>query len=115
MFYINFFEASDGSKPVEEFLLSLDPQMRTKIMRNILHLKNHGPMLRRPYSAHLKDGIFELRTQFSNNITRILYFFYLDKNIILTNGFTKKTQKTPSKEIERALHYRNIYLSRKEP
>ena len=51
MFYINFFEASDGSKPVEEFLLSLDPQMRTKIMRNILHLKNHEPMLRRPYGV----------------------------------------------------------------
>ena len=36
------------------------------------------------------------------NITRVLYFFVVDKKIVLTNGFVKKTQKTPRKEIERA-------------
>lgn len=36
----------------------------------------------------------------SNNISRIFYFFYCDNKIIMTNGFIKKTNKTPKKEIE---------------
>ena len=44
---------------------------------------------------------------------RILYFFYVDKHIILTNGFVKKTQKTPQQEIEKAKGYRRDYLARK--
>jgi phage-related protein len=61
----------------------------------------------------VKDGIFELRTIQGNNITRILYFFVVGKQIVLTNGFIKKTQKTPKKEIELALKYRDDYKSGK--
>ena len=38
----------------------------------------------------------------------------IGKKIILTNGFIKKTQKTPSAEIEKAEQYRKEYLSRKD-
>lgn len=38
----------------------------------------------------------------SNSISRILYFFYCDNKIIMTNGFIKRTNKTPKKEIELA-------------
>ena len=48
------------------------------------------------------------------DITRVLYFFYVDRHIILTNGFIKKTKKTPLKEIERAKQYRSDYLRRRE-
>ena len=47
-------------------------------------------MLREPYSKHLDDGIFELRCKFGSDITRVLYFFYYEGKIILTNGFVKK-------------------------
>lgn len=67
-----------------------------------------------PYSEQLEDGIFELRIKFGSNITRILYFFFVGKNIILTNGFMKKTQKTPPNEIAKAKQYRKIYLTRQE-
>ena len=43
-----------------------------------------------------------------------LYFFYVDRKIILTHGFIKKTQKTPRQEIDRAKKYREDYLTRKE-
>ena len=55
-----------------------------------------------PFSRHLSDGIFELRTVQGNNITRILYFFIVGQQVILTHGFVKKTQKTPVREIEKA-------------
>ena len=62
---------------------------------------------------HLSEGIFELRAQAGSDISRVLYFFYVDQHIILTNGFIKKTQKTPPQEIERAKKYRADYLSRR--
>ena len=88
--------------------------MRAKIYRNLLLLEELGNNLRLPYSRHLDDGIFELRTQLANNITRVLYFFVIDKEIIITNGFTKKTQETPPSEIELAKKYRSDYFKQLE-
>ena len=109
-YIINFFKKQDGSCPVEEFLDSLDNKMRAKILLAIALLETNGPQLRAPYSKPLGDGIFEIRAKQGNNITRTLYFFYDGKQIILTNGFVKKTQKTPSAEIQRAKKYRAEYL-----
>ena len=109
-YIINFFKKQDGSCPVEEFLDSLDNKMRAKILLAIALLETNGPQLREPYSQPLGDGIFEIRAKQGNNITRTLYFFYDGKQIILTNGFVKKTQKTPSAEIQRAKKYRAEYL-----
>lgn len=109
-YIINFFKKQDGSCPVEEFLDSLDNKMRAKILLAIALLETNGPQLREPYSKPLGDGIFEIRAKQGNNITRTLYFFYDGKQIILTNGFVKKTQKTLSAEIQRAKKYRAEYL-----
>ncbi len=114
MFNIEFFTSDNGKSPIRDFLISLDTKMKTKVLRNIEHLKLNGYKLREPLSAPLRNGIFELRTQTGGNITRVLYFFYIDNKIVLTHGFIKKTQKTPPSEIERALQYRKIYLDRME-
>ena len=113
-FEIEFYETKDGKQPVKEFLLSLDVKMRAKMLSMISLLQDNGYELREPYSKHLSDGIFELRAKVGSDITRVLYFFYVERHIILTNGFIKKTQKTPSKEIDRAKKYRTDYLCRKE-
>lgn len=75
-------------------------------------LAEYGNALRKPYSALLDDGIFELRAKFGSNITRVLYFFYVWHHIVMTNGFTKKQQKTSRVQIELAKKYRKIYLAR---
>ena len=67
-----------------------------------------------PFSRHLDDGIFELRTVQGNDITRVLYFFVAGGEIVLTHGFVKKTQKTPAREIERAKRMREDWRSRNE-
>ena len=93
MFNIEFFETDDGTKPVREFLQSLDVKMKAKVIRNLKHLQEHGFELREPLSAPLGDKLFELRTQVGGNITRVIYFFYVGKTIVLTHGFTKKRRK----------------------
>ena len=75
-------------------------------------IEQNGPELREPYSKHLDDGIFEIRARIGTNLARVLYFFYVGKCVIATHGFTKKTQKTPQDEIERAKAYRKEYLAR---
>lgn len=113
-FDVEFYEKTNGEQPAREFLLSLDKKMRAKLFSMIALLEDNGYELREPYSKHLSEGIFELRAKLASNITRVLYFFYADQKIILTNGFVKKTQKTPQREIERAKEYRTDYLRRRE-
>lgn len=71
--------------------------MRAKLLGIIEILEESGNLLREPYSKHLEDGIFELRGKVGNNISRVMYFFYVGNRIILTNGFIKKTQKNAKK------------------
>ena len=97
---------------MKKFLDELDVKMRNKILDNLKHLQIHGTFLREPYSKPLGDGIFELRRRWGNDITRVLYFFFAEKRIVLTHGFIKKTQRTLVREIERAKRYRLIYCER---
>lgn len=113
-FKIIFYKNSDGETPVEDFLNSLDTKMKTKLLFSLRVVKETGHQARLPYSRELEDGIFEIRAKSGSDISRVLYFFVVGREIILTNGFIKKTQKTPRNEIEKAKRYRDDYLSRKE-
>lgn len=113
-FTIDFYKSEDDRCPAIEFLDSLDKKMRAKFLRLIALLEENGNELREPYSKLLEDGIFELRVQQGNNIGRILYFFIIGHKIIITNGFIKKTQKTPRREIELAKKARKNYFSFEE-
>lgn len=113
-FTIEFYEKENGEIPVEEFLLGLDIKMRAKVLGIMGILQERGNQLREPYSKHLEDGIFEIRGKVGSDITRLLYFFYYQGKIIVTNGFVKKTQKTPVLAIEKAKMYRSDYLGRCE-
>ena len=111
-FTVEFYETLKGEKPCLEFLNTLEVKLRAKAFRNMALLEEKGTELRLPYSEHLDDGIFELRTKQGRNIIRNLYFFFVGNKIIITHGFRKKTQKVPSGEIERAKEYRKDYLAR---
>ena len=111
-FTVIAYEKEDGESPVEDFINGLDVKMRAKMYGLLSILQEKGNTLREPYSKHPDDGIFELRCKVGNNITRVLYFFYYEGKIILTNGFVKKTQKTPPEEIRLAKERRADYIER---
>ena len=101
-FRVDFYREEDGTKPVGDFIRSLEVKMKAKVVANMHLLEEYGNMAREPLSKELEDGIFELRTIENDNIVRILYFFDKDRIIIATNGFVKKRQKTPRSEIDLA-------------
>lgn len=112
MFELEFYETEDGKEPVADFLDSLDQKMNAKLVGLMELLEEKGTELREPYSAPLGEGIFELRCKLGSNITRVLFFFYVGKHIVVTNGFVKKTQKTPPAEIKLAKDRRKDWLKR---
>lgn len=113
-FSVEYYETEDGQRPAEEFILAQDFKMQAKLFMMLEFLEEKGPALREPYSKSLEDGIFEIRAKHGSDITRVLYFFFVGRKVILTNGFVKKTQKTPKREIERAKRYRADYQLREE-
>lgn len=112
MFEVELYETRDGRIPCKEFLETLDDKTRGKLLRVIDNLKSIGNALGMPHSKPIGDGLFELRAEVKTNAYRMLYFFVIGKKIIITNGFTKKTEKTPQKEIELAKKYRADFNSR---
>ena len=113
-FEIIVYAKQDNSEPVTEFLLSMSPKMQSKVLRQLDMLAEFGNRLREPYSAPLEDGIFELRIKQGSDISRVLYFFFVGNKIVLTNGFVKKTRKTPPEQIRLAKSYRSDFLKRME-
>ena len=113
MFDVEYYKLPNGDKPVKLFIDGLDAKMRVKALSSIDILADFGTALREPYSKALGKGLFELRIKFASDITRIFYFFFVDNKIVLTNGFVKKTQKTPKSEIDLALKYKADYEGRK--
>ena len=113
-FSAEFYTKTNGEKPAKDFLLSQDSKMKAKLFGLIDILEEYGNELREHYSKHLEDGIFEIRGKTGTNITRILYFFYYEGRIVFTNGFAKKTQKTPRSQIELAKRYRTDFFEREQ-
>jgi phage-related protein len=66
------------------------------------------------YLKHLHNGLFEMRVQLGSDIFRVFCFFDSGKLVILLGGFQKKTQKTPKKELERAMSLMKEYFNDKE-
>jgi len=114
MFEVYYYQLPNGDKPVKQFIDSLDYNMRAKALGSIEILSKFGNKLREPYSKSMGKGLYELRIRFAGDIARIFYFFIVNNRIILTNGFTKKTQKTPQNDLSLARKYKADYEKRLE-
>lgn len=112
---VEFYKNAEGEKPAGQFIRGIeDLKLRAKVIRSVKLLETFGRDLTKPDAAPLSDGIYELRTIQGNNIARCLYFFFDGDKAIVTNGFIKKTQKTPPEEIEIAKERRADYKRRNE-
>ena len=94
----------NGRNEFEEFYNSLPSKDRNKLRATIDMIEKAGiqPAIQLEWVKKLNSEIYEIRSKISSNIQRALYFHIKNNQYIITHGFTKKTQKTPIKEIIRA-------------
>jgi len=110
-YQIIFFQKSNGRKPVFEYLNKLSKKDRSKIVDCIQGLSVYSEFRKEPFSRHLSGKLRELKVDFSHNRHRIIYFFRIEKVIILLHAFKKKTNRTPEREIFKAKKYMQEYLT----
>lgn len=67
------------------------------------------------FFQHLEgtNGLYEIRVEFQSNIYRIFCCFDEGQVVVLFNGFQKKSQKTPSVELDKAVKIMNEYFDKK--
>lgn len=97
-----YYKTKNGANPVKDFVNKLSFKTQRKFFVKIEWLEEHGPRLPEPHVKKLETDLYELRFEGEEGAIRVVYFFYIGKKIILVNGFKKKTQKTPRREIELA-------------
>ena len=66
------------------------------------------------FVKYIKDGLYEIRASHNGNIYRAFFIFDEGNIVMLFNGFQKKSQKTPSKEIAKALELKKEYYAGKK-
>jgi phage-related protein len=110
---IIFYRTENNQCPVEDFLDSLSDKQVEKVLW-VLRLIQEFERIPKQYFKKLTgtDDIWEIRIQSGNNNFRLLGFIYKSKLIILTNAFSKKSQKTPKNEILLAENRKQEYLRR---
>ncbi|KAA3608772.1 MAG: type II toxin-antitoxin system RelE/ParE family toxin [Calditrichaeota bacterium] len=112
---IEFYRTENEDSPVERFLDSLNDKQAAKIAW-VLRIVRDYERVSKEYFKKLvgTDDIWEIRIKFGRDIFRILCFFAKGKIIVLTNGFVKKSQKTPVSEIKLAEKRKKEYIERKK-
>ena len=100
---IVFYRDVNGKNPIGEFFDSLPAKDAQKVTWT-LRLVEELDVLPKTYFKKMvnTDDIWEIRIRIGNNSYRLLCFLHRNDVVILTNGFQKKTQKTPRNEIKLA-------------
>ncbi len=97
----------------QRFMEELNPKVQEKIKFGLLLLKTQD-RLPAKFVKLVKDGVYELRTEYIGNIYRVFFIFDEGNIVVLFNGFQKKTQKTPKNEIEKAIKIKEAYYADKQ-
>jgi len=87
------------SESVQKELLALPAGLLARYLRYADRMEIYGPDLGMPHTRAMGEGLFELRLKATEGIARILYCTMIGKNIMILHQFTKKTEKTPPKEL----------------
>jgi putative addiction module killer protein len=96
-----------------DFIQSLTEAEARKVFYVIDMLKTQE-RVNAKFVKYLRDEIYELRVEHGGNIFRVFFIFDDGNVVMLFNGFQKKTQKTPEKEINKAIQLKKEYYAGKK-
>ena len=87
-----------------------------KVQNKITKILEYIECIPTKYLKHMEstDGLYEMRITLGSDIFCVFCFFDKGRLVVLLSGFQKKTQKTPKKEIDKAVRLMaNIMMIKK--
>jgi len=98
-----------------DFYISLDSTVQEKI-EYVFKVIKTVDIIPRKFLKHIEntDGLYEIRINVDSDIYRVFCCFDSGRIVVLFNGFQKKNQKTPKKEIVKALKIKEDYFKDKK-
>lgn len=111
-----FYERPNGHVEFAEFLASIPRKDRVKLLSIIEKVQANGIStgVKQKWVAVIESNLYEIRSKVGKNQQRGLYFHVEGEKYIITHGFTKKTQKTPQREIKHAEKLRAEYFDKED-
>lgn len=109
---VTFYKTVDGKCPVAEFIDSQSTKVALKIAWVLRAVQELERIPKTYFKKISSTDFYEVRIEQGGNIYRLLGFFHNGNVVILTNGFQKKTQKTPKSEIEICKERMKDFLTR---
>ena len=87
------------SESVQDEILDLPAGFLARFLRYADRMELYGPDLGMPHTRAMGDGLFELRLKAVEGIARVFYCTMIGKRIVMLHQFTKKTDRTPPREL----------------
>ena len=92
------------NETVDAELAELPADMRARLVRISALIESVGlPNVKEPHVRHIRGSLWEIRLKGKAGIARALYVPAKEQRVVIVRAFVKKTEKTPSGEIELAL------------
>lgn len=95
-----------------DFINSLSEKVVDKIEYALTLLESQDKVSKK-FVKFLREDVYELRAEYESNIYRVFFIFDDGNIVVLFNGFQKKSQKTPQKELEKAIRLKEEYYASK--
>jgi phage-related protein len=92
----------------DNFIATLSVEVIKKF-HYVFDLLSTEDRVSKKFVKHIREGIYEIRVMYDGNIYRLFFIFDDGKIVVLFNGFQKKTQETPEKEIQKAIKIQKEY------
>ncbi len=87
------------SASVQQEILEMPAGFLARYFRYADRMEIYGPDLGMPHTRAMGDGLFELRLKAAEGIARVFYCTVVERKIVVLHQFTKKTDKTPAREL----------------
>lgn len=96
------------------FIHKLPDKDRYKLLLIIINIEKYGLItaFKMKWVKKIGNNLYEIRSRRTNNYQRCLYFHIFRDKYMITNYFTKKTNKTLVKEIHKAIGRRDRFERR---
>jgi phage-related protein len=108
---IIFYKDKSGNEPVKEFILNQSDGAIGEILHVLDLLYRFNLSLGKTYVEKVEGRIWELRIKHSSDFYRNLYFTFSGKKFILLHALVKKSDKLPTRDIQKAIKRMNEYES----